>query len=238
MLTTLVLVGLTGGCVSLDTGPDIQRSAAEVERAVGIPAEFLLHDVATAAETTEELLADGLTDGEAVQVALLNNPNVRAAMLSIGVSRAEFVQSALYSNPTLFLSLRFPDSGGLPDFEVNLAQNIAELWLVPARQEAAQRDLDRVVLEAARSTALVVLDVRQAYVRAALAPLRVELAADGVESATQLVEIAELRQQAGSGSEVDLNLARATKLQAVADLRNARLAAVEANAARCVNCSA
>lgn len=232
-LTTLVLVGLTGGCVSLDAGPDMRRSAAEVERAVGIPAEFLLHDVATAAETTEELLADGLTDDEAVQVALLNNPNVRVAMLSIGVSRAEFVQSALYSNPTLFLSLRFPDSGGLPDFEMNMAQNIAELWLVPARQEAAQRDLDRVVLEAARSTAFVVLDVRQAYVRATLALLRVELAADGVESATKLVEVAELRQQAGSGSEVDLNLARATKLQSVADLRNARLAALEANATLC-----
>lgn len=113
---------------------------------------------------------------------------------------------------------------------MNVAQNIAELWLVPARKGAARRDLDRVVLEAARATAFVVLDVRQAYVRAAQAHARVELAKDGVQIAAQLVEIAELRQQAGSGSEVDLNLARAAKLQALADLRNAHLAAVEARA--------
>lgn len=208
----------------------MQRSATEVERAVGVPAELLLHDAATAAETTEALLTDGLTGDEAVQVALLNNPSIRAALLSIGVSRADFVQSTLFSNPTLFLSLRLPDGGGNPNVEIALAQNIAELWLVPARKEAAQRDLNRVVLEAARSTAFVVHDVRQAYVRAAQAHARVELAEDGVEIATKLVEVAELRQQAGSGSEVDLNLARATKLQTVADLRNARLAAIEARA--------
>lgn len=205
----------------------MQRSADEVARTVGVPAELLLHDAATAAETTEALLSDGLTSDEAVQVALLKNPNVRVAMLSIGVSRADFVQSTLFSNPTLFLSFRLPDGGGNPNVEVSLAQSIAELWLVPARKEAAQHDLDRVVLEAARSTAFVVLDVRQAYVRAAQARARVALAEDGVEIATRLVEVAELRQQAGSGSEVDLNLARATKLQAAADLRDAQLAAVE-----------
>lgn len=226
-------VGLLGGCASLDASRDVQRSAEEVERAVGAPAELLLHDAATAANATAELLVDGLTADEAVQVALLNNPSVRAATLSIGVSRADFVQSTLFSNPTLFLSLRFPDSGGLPDVEVNLAQNIAELWLVPARKKAAQRDLNRIVLEAARSTAFVVLDVRQSYVRAVQALARVELVEEGVEIATKLVEVAELRQQAGSGSEVELNLARATRLQAMADLRNAQLAIVETKAELC-----
>jgi cobalt-zinc-cadmium efflux system outer membrane protein len=229
----LLVIGLLGGCASLDARPDLQRSAGAVARAVGVPAELLLHEAATAAETTEALLGNGLASDEAVQVALLNNPNVRVAMLSIGVSRADFVQSTLFSNPTLFLSLGLPDGGGNPHVEVSLAQSIAELWLVPARKEAAQRDLDRTVLEAARSTALVVLDVRQAYVRAAHARARVALAEDGVEIATKLVEVAELRQQAGSGSEVALNLARATKLQAAADLRNAQLAAVEARSQLC-----
>lgn len=201
-----------------------------MERAVGVPGEILLHDTATAEATTRELLLDGLTAEEAVRVALLNNPRVRAAMLSIGVSRADFVQSTLYSNPSLFLSLRFPDGGGRPNVEVSLAQNIAELWLVPARTDAAQRNLNRVVLEAARVAAFVVLDVRREYVRAVQAGEQLRLADDGVEIATQLVEIAELRQQAGSGSEIDLNLARATKLQAAADRRNAALAAVEARA--------
>lgn len=201
-----------------------------MEQAVGAPGELLLRDSAAAEITTNELLADGLTAEEAVKVALLNNPRVRAAMLSIGVSRADFVQSTLYSNPSLFLSMRFPSSGGTPNVEVNLAQNIAELWLVPARTEAARRELDRVVLEAARTASLVVLDVRRAYVRALQAGEQVGLAEDGLGIAATLVEMAELRQQAGSGSEVDLNLARATKLQAEVNRRNVALAVVEANA--------
>jgi len=228
-----VAAGLVGGCASLDARPDIQRSAVEVERAVGASSELLLRDEAPAGEAIERLRADGLTANEAVQVALLNNPTVRAAMLSIGVSRAEFVQSTLFSNPTLFLSLRFPDGGGNPNVELNLAQNFAELWLVPARKEAAQRDLNRVVLDAARTTASVVLAVRQAYVRASAAKAQVELAKQGREISTELLKMAELRREAGSGSEVDVNLARAARLQALADQRLARLAAMEAKAALC-----
>jgi len=201
-----------------------------MERAVGAPGELLLRDRASVETATRELLNNGLSAGEAAQVALLNNPHVRAAMLSIGVSRADFVQSTLYSNPSLFLSVLYPDGGGRPYVEVNLAQNIAELWLVPARTKVARRDLDRVVLEAARATATVVLNVRRAYVRAVQTDAQIELAGDGLDIAAKLVEVAELRQQAGSGSQVDLNLARATQLQAETNLRNATLAAVEAKA--------
>lgn len=218
------------GCASLDARPDMERAAQFMERAVGAPGELLSRDGAAAETATRELLDSGMSAEEAVQVALLNNPRVRTAMLSISVSRAEFVQSALYSNPSLFLSVLLPDGGGRPYVEVNLAQNIAELWLVPARTKAAQHDLDRVVLEAARTAANVVLDVRRAYVRAVQADAQINLADDGLDIAAELVEIAELRQQAGSGSEVDLNLARASKLQAEMNLRNATLAAVDAKA--------
>ncbi|HNO78120.1 MAG TPA: TolC family protein [Phycisphaerae bacterium] len=219
-----------GGCASLDAQPEMLRSADAMERAVGMPGHLILRDEATAEIATRELLDKGLSAEQAAQVALLNNPRVRGAMLSIGVSRADFVQSTLYSNPALFLSVLLPDGGGRPYVEVNLAQNIAELWLVPARTKVAQRDLDQVVLEAARVTANVVLDVRRAYVRAVQSDAQIELASDGLDIATKLVEIAALRQQAGSGSEVDLNLARATKLQAETNLRNAKLAAAEAKA--------
>jgi cobalt-zinc-cadmium efflux system outer membrane protein len=226
----LAAVRFTGGCVSLNAQAEIKRSVDAVEQAVGVPAVLLLRDSATVEAATQELLAGGLTADEAVQVALLNSPRVRSAMLSIGVSRADFVQSTLFSNPSLFLSLRFPDSGGRPNVEVNLAQSIAELWLVPVRRKAAQRDLDRVVLEAARITSAVVLDTRHAYVRAVLADAQIDLAESGSEIAARLVEIAELRQQAGTGSEVDLGIARAQQLQAETDMRNARLAAVEMKA--------
>lgn len=218
------------GCASLDARTDVQRAANAVERAVGVPSELLLRDKEAAESATRALLAEGLTSDESVQVALLNNPQVRAAMLSIGVSRADFVQSTLYSNPSLFLSLRFPDSGGRPNVEFNLAQSIAELWLVPARTKVAQRDLDRVVLEAARSTSFVVLDVRRACIAVVQAEAQSRVAEEGLEIAATLVEMAELRQKAGTGSEVDVNLARSAKLQAEVNQRNALLALIDAKA--------
>lgn len=219
-----------GGCASLDARPDVQRAASAIERAVGIDGDLLVEDKDAASAATQALLVDGLTTDEAVQVALLNNPSVRAAVLSIGVSRADFVQSTLYSNPSLFLSLRFPDSGGRPNVEFNIAQSIAELWLVPARRQAARRDLDQVVLEAARATSFVVLDVRRACVRVVQAGEQVRLAEEGLGIAAALVEMAELRQTAGTGSEVDVNLARSAKLQAEVNQRNAALALIDAKA--------
>jgi len=218
------------GCASLDARQDIQRSAAAMEQAVGAPAELLLRDTRTAEKVTRALLADGLSPEEAAQVALLNNPRVRAAMLSVGVSRADFVQSTLFSNPTLSLAFRIPDGGGTTGLESNLAQNIAELWLMPARKQAAQRDLDRVVLEAARTASTVVLETRRAYVQAALADAQIELAERGHEIAADLVKMAEARRQAGSGSAVDVSLARTQRLQAETNLRNVRLNAAQSRA--------
>ncbi len=228
----LLLAGplLAFGCASLDARRDVERSAISVEMAVGVPSEKLLLDAQAAGMATTTLLADGVTADEAVQIALLNNPRVRAALLSVGVSRADIVQSTLFTNPLLTLSLRLPDGGGLANFETTLTQNIAELWLIPARKRAAERDLDRTVLEAARTAASIALDARTAYVRALRAERQRGLAGDALAITERLVEVSLLRQQAGTGSEIDVNLARTQRLDAVTSLRNAELVAVESRA--------
>ncbi|MGE3181403.1 MAG: TolC family protein [Phycisphaerae bacterium] len=219
------------GCASLEAREEQARSAHAVERAVGVSGELLLGDNEDAAAKTRDLLADGLTADEAVQVAMLNNPRVRAAMLSINVSRADFVQSTLYTNPSLFLSLRMPDGSGRSNVEFNLAQSIAELWLVPARTRVAQRDLDRTVLEAARVTSGVVLDVRRAFVEVGRATAQMRLAEEALEITEKLVEVARLRRNAGTGSDVDVNLATASALQTEVNHRESVQTLTKANAA-------
>ncbi len=233
IVTTLLAASTVSGCASLDPRADVARSANAVEQAVGVPAELMFSDPEVAAETTRALLADGLSAADATKVALLNSPLVRSAMLAVGVSRADFVQSTLFSNPTLFLSLRFPDGGGRPNVEFNLAQSIAELWIVPARSEAARRDLERTVLDSARVVSAVVLDVRRAYVRAVLAEEAATVAQVGEDNAHRFVMVAELRRKAGTGSDVDFNLARAQHLQARATHRLARATVIEAKADLC-----
>lgn len=226
VLAAIALVAC--GCASLDARRDVDRSAASVEAAVGASADYLRMEELAARRKTDELLADELTSDEAVQVALLNNPRVRAAMLAIGVSRADFVQATLFTNPTLTLSLRLPDGGGLANVETALTQNIADLWLIPARQRVAQQELDRTVLDAARTAASIALDARTAHVRAVRAVGQQALAQEQLAITHVLVEAARQRLRAGSGSEIDVNLARTEELEAGVAVRNAALAAAEA----------
>jgi len=225
-----LIVMVSGGCASLDARPEIERSATCVEHATGVSADVLLFDSEAASAKTSELVKEGLSADEAVKVALLNNPRARAATLSIGVSRADFVQSTLFSNPTLALSFRFPDGGGLANFETALTQNIAELWLIPSRKQVAQRRLDRAVLRAAATMAAIAYDARRAYTHAAKARAGEAVTREALGLTEQLHEVARLRQQAGTGNEIDVNLARTRQLEAETMFRGARLATVEAYA--------
>jgi len=222
-------LAIIAGCASLDERREVERAAQFVALATGVNADLLLHDSEIAREKTAELLSNGLSRDEAVQVALLNNPRARAAMQDVGVSRADFVQSKLFSNPTLALSFRFPDGGGLANFETALTQNIAELWLIPSRKEVAQRQLDRTILQSAQIIAAIAFDARRAYTRTAKASQQEVVVHETLEIAERLLETAELRRQAGTGSEIDVNLARTKKLEGETNLRNARLAALEAH---------
>lgn len=225
----VLLVYLTG-CTTVDPRADYDRVARHVAAATGQPALYSLADESVIAARVAELLHDGLTADEAAQVALLNNPRLQAELLTIGVSRAEVVQSALLTNPTLSLSLRWPDSGGLSNLEIGLAQNLAELWQIPFRKRAAEREFERVILEVARTVSVAALEAQTAYYKALRADRERDLARENVSLSAQVVDVAVARRDAGSGSEVDVNLARSQHLETQLKQRQAQLAAIEARA--------
>ena len=176
----------------------------------------------------EALLAGGLAADEAVQVCLLNNPGFQAAWMDVGMAKADLVQSGLLSNPSLGGSLRLPAGGGLANLEVTMAQNIADLWQIPVRQRVAQATLDQTILRLARQAAELAADARAAYVRATGAQELHKVALDNLAIARQLLDLAIGRQQAGAGSELDVNLSRSAVLEAELSAESARLAASEA----------
>lgn len=230
LATAMTLVALAG-CATVKPRADFDRAARDVGRAVGTEAFYRPDDERDNERRVTELLDGGLSADEAVQVTLLNNPRLQAALFKLGISRAEVVQSGLFSNPTLAVSVRWPDGGGLTNLQAGLAQNIAELWQIPYRQKAAERDLDRTVLEVAREASVLALDARTVYWRAVRAHRDHELARENLELAQNLHQLAISRRDAGAGSEVDVNLAESQLMGAELRLRNAGLGAVEASAA-------
>ncbi len=216
------------GCAAVDPRPDYRRVAQHVAEAVGDAALELPEDAASANAWVNERLAGGLTADGALQVCLLNNPRVRAAYLRVGVARADVVQAGLFQNPGLSLSLRLPDGGGLSNLELSAAQNVADLWLIPARKRAALGELQREVLEVAREIGAAALDTRAAYFHAAAADREREIARENRDVAQQLLDAALARQSAGVGNEIDVNLARTEFMQTEIDLRESSLAAFDA----------
>ncbi len=60
----------------------------------------------------EELLKVKLTPEAAVQIALLNNPNLQVVYEELGITQADVVEAGLLENPVLFGQARWPDNSG------------------------------------------------------------------------------------------------------------------------------
>lgn len=220
-------IGITG-CVSVDPRRDYEIARQRVAEATGQTTPFAVEDRDAIISLVAGRMEGGLTADEAVQVALLNNPKIWASFQRIGMARADVVQSGLFSNPTVGISFRFPDGGGLADFELSLAQNIADLWMIPARKQVAERDLDRAILDTAREAASLAFDAKVAYFNAVASERTLGIAHDNLALVNELLKIAEARQQAGAVGALDVNLIRGLVLKAEVELRTARLEAASA----------
>ena len=220
------LLAVTVGC-TVNPRPDYDQAGAKIRRATGQDSWYRPDDEDAIERRVESLLKEGLTVDRAVQVALLNNRNLQAAWMQIGMARADLVQSGLLSNPTLDISMRFPAAGGIPDIDANLAQNIADLWQIPPRKKAAQHALTQAILDLARQANQLASSTKTAYYQAVGAQQAVEIAEKNLDTAKQSLDLTTVRQKAGAAAEVDVNLSRAPVLDAELALRSARLDAAQ-----------
>lgn len=159
----MMLLAVLAGCASVNPRPDYDQVDQHVANALGANALERPDEREAMRALVAARLAGGVSADEAVQVCLLNNPRVRSALLRVGVARAELAQAGLFQNPGLSLAVRMPDGGGLSNLEIGLTQNIADLWLLPIRQRAAEGELQLAILEVARELSAVAQQARAQY---------------------------------------------------------------------------
>jgi cobalt-zinc-cadmium efflux system outer membrane protein len=232
LLLTL-LVGL-GGCA----GVRPQAAFDDVEATLAERTDLRVAwttgtaEDAAARAAVDSLLADSLTAGAAVQVALLNNRRLQATYEDLGVAQASLVQARLLSNPIFGARALWPlESGGAPDLGVNVAFEFLDVFYLPLRKRVA-----RSAYEAARyRVASAVLDLsartRTTYVRAQADQLRLAMQARIVQNAEAGYTAARLLREAGNVPAVDLLAEQALYEQARLDLLVAEGAAAESREA-------
>lgn len=223
-----LLLLLMSACATVNPRPDYDRTAQLITQATGQESIYHPEDEAVVKNTAEALLAGGITAQEALQLCLLNNPKLQAAFFTVGIARADVVQSGLFSNPALGFSPRFPAASGPIDFEGSLAQNIADFWLIPARKRVAEQSLEQAILALAREVSATALEAKAAYYKAVRTDREIEVIQGNVDITRQLVDLAKVREEAGVGSLVDVQLSESELLQMELALRAATVARFEA----------
>ncbi|MHC4272462.1 MAG: TolC family protein [Planctomycetota bacterium] len=219
---------LAGGCATVDPGPDYERAGRLIERSTGVSAVHNPQEPGPGVEALEGRLADGLALREAVEIALLNNRQLQAAFLDIGIARADLVQSGLLSNPSLGITVLFPFDGGSTDIQAYLAQSIVELWQMPVRKRAAGHELEAEILHMARLAGELAAETKRAYYRAVATRDLQALAQENEGLLLKSYETTRIYREAGVASALDELLQLREAQQAQLTVREARLAAANA----------
>jgi cobalt-zinc-cadmium efflux system outer membrane protein len=153
---------------------------------------------------------DGLTEDEAVAIALWNNAAYQALLADLGISSAQLFDAGLISDPqfTIFFPL------GPKQLEFTTFQAVDALWLQPVRVRAAELDLDRVSQTMVQNGLNVIRDVRVAHANLLLAQQQAEVAREAESLRTQIADLAQKRLDAGDISELEATTSRIDALQA------------------------
>lgn len=225
------VVLLTTGCATVDPQPDYLRARALIERSTGVAETYDPEGEGLSPDDLIADLADGLTLEEAVRIALLNNRQLHAAYLDIGIARADWVQSGLLANPSLGVGVMFPEGGGRSNLQANLAQNIVDLWQMPVKKRIGEHQVEEQIVRVARLAGELAAETKRAYHSAVAAGNLLEIAEENVALLTKSYEATRIQREAGVASPLDESLQRGEMLHAELGLRVARLAAVNAKRA-------
>lgn len=158
-------------------------------------------------------LEDGLTEDEAVVIALWNNAAFQEVLVDLSLTRADLIQANLLPNPELWHV--YPV--GVKQLEYAIEFPIESLYLRPIRVASARFENARACERLAQSGLDLIRDVRQAYADVLLARGRLRVAEEGVRLRGRIAELAEVRLRAGDASPLETAAARVDSLQAQQD---------------------
>lgn len=208
-LATLSIALLVSGCAAR------QPQATQVSARLGMPDRA---DGGTGTAIPPGVtLEDGISQDEAIAVALWNNPEFRVQLTDLGFARADLLEAGLLRNPVL--SLLFPL--GPKQFEATLRFPIEVLWERPRRVAAANLALNRVATGLEQYGLNLVADVKVAYVELALARDRAALAEAAATELEEIRKITDARLRAGDISELEVRSAAIDAARARQDAQRA-----------------
>ena len=231
-------IGLLFGLVLFAAGcAQVPREAGfnDVKGLVGERVDYNLHwNQETEADrevekAIEELMKNELTSDAAVQVALLNNPDLQAVYEDLGVTQADVVEAGLLENPVLFGQARFPNrSEESTNYEFGITQNFLNILMQPARKKLSAIRFEQVKLQVADEVIQMVAEVRKTYYSALGARQVRDLRNEISAAARNSFDLAQRLHSAGNISALELARENAHFEQARLELANSETVLLDA----------
>jgi outer membrane protein TolC len=225
VLSLLILLAL-GGCATFSSDGGFGEVDRETQARIGRSAPSLRTEEGRAAarDLVANRLNEPLTADAAVEIALVNSPDLQARLAELGVAEADVVQAGRVRNPSFAFSRKA--SSELTTIERALIVNIAQALVIPLTLDIERRRFSQAQLVAATHVIQTAAAARQAYYRAVAAQERVRYFEQVREAAEASAELARRMQQAGNFSGLQRMREQAFSADAVTQLARAQHAAI------------
>lgn len=172
------------------------------------------------AERVAELLTQPLDADCAVQIALLNNQGLQAAMYDLGIAEADLVQIGRLPNPRF--SMLYAKNGGDYTIEQALTFNIISLFTMPKMQAIERQRFEQTKQRVAIEVLNLAYQTRQAYFEALAAKELVNYSLQVQDSAEASAELAKRMQKAGNWSALEQAREQSFYVDAVVEVASAK----------------
>ncbi|MFA5940942.1 MAG: TolC family protein [Sinimarinibacterium sp.] len=187
-------------------------------------------DPALTRQMLAELADRALMPADAVRIALVSNPRLRADYARLGFAAADVYDAGRLSNPSLSASILFPDAGGeAAQVGLGLVQSFTHLLLLPSRSRFAEGEYESAKQVLGAQVLDLAADTEDAYYRLAGAWQLVKMREAVAKAAQASAELAQGFFDAGNINRLALALEQAAATQAQLDVLQAR---TEVNRAR------
>ncbi|QDU98696.1 TolC family protein [Lignipirellula cremea] len=144
-------------------------------------------------------LEDGVTEDEAVAVALSNNSTFQATLTQLGMAEGDLIQAGLLTNPsfTTFIPV------GVKQWEWTLYLPIEAFVLRPQRLSLASNQYESMAQQLVQNGLTLVRDVRVAHADLAVALAQWELSQEAVKTRQNIADLTEKRLARGDISKLE-----------------------------------
>jgi outer membrane protein TolC len=211
-----------GGCASFSPDGGLNDVSRLTQTRTGVAVQL-----SKGAPTDDErakigaLLGQPLTPDSAVQIALLNNRDLKVALAELGVAEADFVESGRLSNPGVSFSR--VSGGSVTEVDRGISFNIASLIALPMRLGIERNRFEQGKLAAALQATTIAGETRRAFFEAVAAQQTAEFMEQVNQSAQASAELASRMKAVGNWSKLDQAREQVYYAETMAQLARARL---------------